>query len=125
MDRREYLQIVDTWPRKWRDRYVQLRVTMKIKPAYQRTLAEKTVTEELARKKRPARVPGGLASRKHPRDFPFEALVRGTIVELEHTGDPRVAMEISMDHLVEDLRYYEKLAKIEKHSNPTYKRLMR
>jgi|688.fasta_scaffold1843482_2 hypothetical protein len=35
----------------------------------------------------------------------------GISVELEHTGNEDVAMEIAMDHLEEDPRYYEKLGK--------------
>lgn len=88
-----------------------------------REIAEKTVRAAQRLKKRPARVPGGLAARRHPSEFPFEKLVRGTLVELEHTNDPRVAMEIAMDHLTEDINYYEKLSTIEKHSN--HRRLMR
>ena len=43
-------------------------------------------------------------------------LMKGIKVEMEHTTDVRVATEIAMDHLWEDLKYYDKLAKIE---NPT------
>lgn len=48
------------------------------------------------------------------KDFPKRALARGAKVELEHTRSRRLAEQIAMDHLVEDPRYYEKLAKIEK-----------
>lgn len=58
-------------------------------------------------------VPGGYASGMRPGDFDPVALRRGTKVEMEHTHDRRVAQEIAMDHLVEDPRYYEKLALIE------------
>lgn len=64
------------------------------------------------------RLPGG--TRKHPSDFDITALVRGAAVELEHTTDPCIAMEIAMDHLNEDDLYYEKLALIE---NPIVKKL--
>jgi uncharacterized protein DUF5661 len=104
---------------------------MKKRPLHEaynrRVLVEIMVRDAQSSKKRPARVPGGLAARRHPSDFPFEKLVRGTLVEMEHTSDRKVAMEIAMDHLVEDLDYYEKLAKVEKH-NPhraQLKRLMR
>ena len=40
-------------------------------------------------------------------------LMKGIKVEMEHTTDVRIATEIAMDHLWEDLKYYEKLAKIE------------
>jgi hypothetical protein len=42
--------------------------------------------------------------------------MKGIKVEMEHTTDVRIATEIAMDHLWEDLKYYDKLAKIE---NPT------
>ena len=40
-------------------------------------------------------------------------LHRGMKVEMEHTDDKRIALEIAMDHLVEDSKYYSKLATIE------------
>ena len=59
---------------------------------------------------------GGLADKKQESDFDPEALARGTAVEMEHTDDPEAAKEIAMDHLVEDPKYYDKLAKIEKNN---------
>lgn len=41
-------------------------------------------------------------------------LLKGTAVEMEHTTDPAVAREIALDHLGEDLFYYQKLSQIEK-----------
>ena len=38
----------------------------------------------------------------------------GTKVEMEHTTEKDVAMEIARDHLYEDPKYYTKLKKIEK-----------
>jgi hypothetical protein len=40
-------------------------------------------------------------------------LQQGIKVEMEHTTDIRMAAEIAMDHLWEDLKYYDKLASIE------------
>jgi hypothetical protein len=40
-------------------------------------------------------------------------LQQGIKVEMEHTTDVRMAAEIAMDHLWEDLKYYDKLATIE------------
>jgi hypothetical protein len=59
------------------------------------------------------RLPGGQADRVHPRMFSKTALVQGTIHELEHTRSIALAMEIAMDHLVEDESYYTKLARME------------
>ena len=38
---------------------------------------------------------------------------RGMKIESEHTTDPKVAREIALDHLGEELDYYDKLAKVE------------
>jgi hypothetical protein len=78
------------------------------------------------------RIPGGLAKGKtlidlakrwdlkgyyDPKQFAKEyikpKLLKGIKVEMEHTSDVRYAAEIAMDHLWEDLNYYEKLASIE------------
>ena len=78
------------------------------------------------------KIPGGLAKGKtlidlakkydskgyyDPKQFAKEyikpKLIQGIKVEMEHTTDVRVATEIAMDHLWEDINYYDKLAKIE------------
>jgi hypothetical protein len=51
-------------------------------------------------------IAGGLAEHRSPADFPREDLIKGMIVEQEHTNDPSVACEIAMDHLMEDPHYY-------------------
>ena len=77
-------------------------------------------------------IPGGLANGKtlidlakkwdtkgyyDPKQFAAEyvkpELMKGIKVEMEHTTDVRIATEIAMDHLWEDLKYYDKLNKIE------------
>jgi hypothetical protein len=60
---------------------------------------------------------GGLADGLLPQDFDRRSIARGRKVELEHTSDPELATEIAMDHLVEDPKYYEKLAKMQGHAN--------
>lgn len=59
-------------------------------------------------------IPGGLADDKKPSDFDAKALQKGVKVELEHTSSKTMAKEITMDHLTEDPKYYEKLDKMEK-----------
>ena len=78
------------------------------------------------------KIPGGLAKGKtlidlakkwdskgyyDPKQFATEyikpKLLQGIKVEMEHTTDVRIATEIAMDHLWEDLKYYDKLATIE------------
>ncbi len=82
------------------------------------------------------KIPGGLANGKtlidlakkydengyyDPKQYAAEyikpKLMQGIKVEMEHTTDVRIATEIAMDHLWEDINYYEKLAKIEKSTN--------
>jgi len=36
---------------------------------------------------------------------------KGIEVEMEHTDDPKIALKIAMDHIKEDPKYYDKLAK--------------
>ncbi len=58
-------------------------------------------------------VPGGLADRKDLSDFDEAALQEGIRVEMEHTNNPELALEIATDHLTEDPDYYKKLRSIE------------
>lgn len=51
-------------------------------------------------------IEGGLADNKSPEDYDSEQLERGVNVEMEHTDDPNVALEIAMDHTEEDSNYY-------------------
>jgi hypothetical protein len=69
------------------------------------------------------KIPGGLAKGKTTKDLANkykvklskikEYLTNGIRVEMEHTTDVRFAAEIAMDHLWEDLNYYQKLSSIE------------
>lgn len=68
-------------------------------------------------------IPGGLAKGKtindivkkynSTLDIVKKQLKKGIKVELEHTTSKEIALEIAMDHLWEDLHYYDKLKKIE------------
>ena len=42
-------------------------------------------------------------------------LMKGVAVEKEHTSEINLALEIAMDHVAEDPKYYDKLEKIESH----------
>jgi hypothetical protein len=57
---------------------------------------------------------GGLADEHEPSEFDPMAIAKGILVEFEHTNDPMVALEITMDHLTEDGRYYDALEVAEK-----------
>lgn len=58
------------------------------------------------------RLPGGKADGRDPSSFDPKQLANGISVEVEHTNDVMLAMEIAMDHLAEDPDYYEKLKTI-------------
>jgi len=58
-------------------------------------------------------MPGGLADDMVPEDFNQISLTKGVHVEMEHTSNPDIAIEIAMDHLKEDPLYYDKLETIE------------
>jgi hypothetical protein len=47
-------------------------------------------------------------------DFDPDLIVQGMRVEMEHTKDPKVARKIAIDHLAEDIRYYDYLEKMER-----------
>lgn len=57
-------------------------------------------------------IKGGLADKKKPSDFSAKSLIKGMSVEMEHTDDLAKALEISMDHLSENPKYYEELKKV-------------
>lgn len=70
-------------------------------------------------------VPGGLAkglslndiAEKHgvSVDMMVAEFKKGIAVEMEHTTDREVAKEITLDHLFEDPKYYDKLNKVEEY----------
>lgn len=86
------------------------------------SLKDKRVDEDKA--KHDEYIPGGLASQKrlsdiaNMHDVPIAALIKqlkkGIEVEMEHTTDELVAMEIAKDHLAEDPIYYDKLEVMER-----------
>lgn len=58
-------------------------------------------------------LPGGRADNAPDSAFPPAALAEGAAHEREHTTDSATAKEIAKDHLAEDGKYYDKLAKME------------
>lgn len=58
-------------------------------------------------------IPGGKAKDKDPSKYDPEQLKMGLKVEMEHTSDPAIALEIAMDHLIENAEYYTHLKKME------------
>lgn len=69
------------------------------------------------------KVKGGLADKYSDEDLAKKhgvsveeiqaQIAKGEKVEKEHTDDPVLAKEIARDHVYEDPKYYDKLAKIE------------
>lgn len=59
-------------------------------------------------------VEGGLGDDAEVSEFEPAQIIKGMEVEMEHTSDPKVALEIAMDHLVELPDYYTRLEKMEK-----------
>ena len=59
------------------------------------------------------RLHGGKADDKTPDDFPKEDVDRGRKIEREHSNDPDIAREISLDHLCEHPNYYAGLEHME------------
>lgn len=61
------------------------------------------------------RMSGGAGDKSKPSDFPLAAILAGLDAEFEHTKDVVLALEIVVDHLVENgSDYYTKLKEIEK-----------
>jgi len=58
-------------------------------------------------------IQGGLADGAEPTQFDNQQVLKGMEVELEHSNDPKVALEITMDHLVEIPDYYDHLEDME------------
>ena len=57
---------------------------------------------------------GGMSEGRSPRYYDNKELRKGIEVEMEHTDDPEIAMQIAMDHLEEHPEYYKYLPKMEK-----------
>ena len=51
-------------------------------------------------------IPGGKGEGKSPLEFSPDQIKKGMKVEMEHTDDPMLSLEIALDHLTEDPEYY-------------------
>lgn len=60
------------------------------------------------------KINGGLADNVSLVNFDKGQLMKGIKIEMEHTSDIEVAIEIASDHLTEDPQYYDKLEQMEK-----------
>lgn len=57
------------------------------------------------------KLPGGVGDNLLPSDIDPETLKFGMDVEMEHTNDPIVALNVVADHVAENPAYYDKLRK--------------
>ena len=77
----------------------------------------KMKTEELIKNYTGKRIVGGMADKLTPAEifekFDMKQIEMGLKVEQEHTTDLNIALEITMDHLVEIPRYYSYLKLME------------
>lgn len=55
------------------------------------------------------KISGGKGDKKKPEDFDKREIIVGLYVEREHTDNLRTALEISIDHLSENPKYYTDL----------------
>lgn len=55
-------------------------------------------------------LPGGVADNASPTPLDVNELAMGIKVELEHTNDPKIAVEIALDHIRETPDYYSRLS---------------
>jgi len=60
---------------------------------------------------------GGLGDNRKVTDFNIHDLMKGMEIEAEHTNDPRIAKEITEDHLTENDDYYDYLEDMEREMN--------
>ena len=78
------------------------------------TLPNKAITRiSTYMKAREDLMPGGKGDAASVLDFSKEQLVKGILVEYEHTNDLETALEIVLDHLTENGTYYKYLADAE------------
>jgi len=64
-------------------------------------------------------IEGGKADDADVSKYDPDQIVMGIKIEMEHTDDPKVALEIAMDHLEEIPDYYTRLDKMEKEAGVT------
>ena len=58
-------------------------------------------------------IQGGIRDDASVHMFDPIQVAKGMLVEMEHTNDPKIALEICLDHLTEDKKYYDKLEVME------------
>jgi hypothetical protein len=91
------------------------------------TLFQPDTETKLSKSVNEDEIPGGLAdgmtvsdlANKHEVDITqlLDKMEKGVNVEMEHTNDKSIAIEIAMDHIYEDLYYYDKLEDMESKSH--------
>ncbi len=51
-------------------------------------------------------IKGGKGDNLNPESVDQKQLIVGVLIEMEHTNNPMIAMEIALDHLEENPKYY-------------------
>jgi len=67
-------------------------------------IIKKTIAKLLRKVK--DQIPGGVGDKETGEGFDEKQLEKGVEIEMEHTNDPQIALEISLDHLSENPNYY-------------------
>ena len=75
--------------------------------------------DELIKKKERLgdQINGGLGDNDSPTKYSRDVILKGLGVEMEHTDDPLIAIEIVLDHLNENPKYYDYLEQMELNMN--------
>lgn len=67
-------------------------------------IIKKTVAKLLRKIK--DQIPGGVGDKETGEGFDEKQLEKGVEIEMEHTNDPQISLEIALDHLAENPLYY-------------------
>ena len=62
---------------------------------------------------------GRKSNKKNISDFSADQIQKGILVEMEHTNNPRIALEITLDHLAENDHYYDLLESVHSENEQT------
>ena len=78
-------------------------------PGIAKRWERETPSEKLPGHVRDDLLPGGKGDGHSPSEFDRREVAMGLHHEMEHTDDPRKALEIAIDHLTENPHYYTEL----------------
>jgi len=64
------------------------------------------IIQKVMAKLKKDKLPGGRAEGMSDNEFDPKQIQEGMTIEMEHTDDPEIALDISRDHLAENPNYY-------------------